>query len=91
MARELAELITTVAYEEGVPTPLLWAIRQAEGGGQGREFGVLSEETPGVEGQARTAAKSLKNSAQRYETETGRPAYVEGVPTKEWLSYFAQR
>lgn len=83
--------IGTVAMEEGVDPALLRAIRGAEGGGPGRQLGVLSVAAPTLEDQARVAARSLAESARRYEERTGKPAYVGGEPSQPWLRDFASR
>lgn len=59
-------VIFRVAAEVGVPATLLAALRLAENGGAGREFGVLSEDAATYEAQARIAAVSLRNNLLRF-------------------------
>jgi hypothetical protein len=58
--------IFEVAAEVGVPACFLAAIRIAENGGPGREFGVLSERADTYESQAKIAALSIRNNTFRY-------------------------
>ena len=58
--------IFRVAAEVGVPACFLAAIRLAENGRPGREFGVLSENADTYESQARIAALSIRNNTYRY-------------------------
>ena len=54
------------AAEVGVPATFLAAIRIAENGRPGREFGVLSESADTYDAQARIAALSIRNNQYRY-------------------------
>lgn len=49
----------------------LGAIRKAENGGPGREFGILSVPAPDLDSQARVAAQTVKNNLTRFENQTG--------------------
>ncbi len=60
------DVILRTAAEIGVPAAFLAAIRIAENGGPGREFGVLSEAADTYEAQARIAALSIRNNTYRY-------------------------
>lgn len=60
------EHILRIAAEIGVPAAFLAAIRIAENGRAGREFGVLSESADTYEAQARIAALSIRNNSYRY-------------------------
>ena len=62
---EQAAIVRTAA-EVGVPAVFLAAIRIAENGRAGREFGVLSEAADTYEAQARIAALSIRNNTYRY-------------------------
>lgn len=59
-------VILQMAAEIGVPATFLAAIRIAENGRAGREFGVLSEAADTYEAQCRIAALSIRNNAYRY-------------------------
>ena len=58
--------ILRIAAEIGVPATFLAAIRIAENGRPGREFGVLSESADTYDAQARVAALSIRNTTYRY-------------------------
>ncbi len=58
--------ILRIAAEIGVPATFLAAIRIAENGRPGREFGVLSESADTYEAQCRIAALSIRNNQYRY-------------------------
>ena len=60
------QAILQTAAEVGVPATFLAAIRIAENGRAGREFGVLSELAETYEAQARIAALSIRNNVYRY-------------------------
>ena len=60
------QAILAMAAEIGVPAAFLAAIRIAENGGPGREFGVLSESAGTYEAQCRIAALSIRNNQYRY-------------------------
>ena len=62
---EQAQILLTAA-EIGVPATFLAAIRIAENGRAGREFGVLSEAADTYEAQARIAALSIRNNQWRH-------------------------
>lgn len=62
------DVIRRIAAEIGVQPQFLAAIRVAEGGGPGREFGVLSQEAPTYEEQCRVCARSIRNNLFRYVT-----------------------
>ena len=59
-------IIFRIAAEIGVPVTFLAAIRLAENGRAGREFGVLSEEAVTYEAQCRIAALSVRNNTYRF-------------------------
>ena len=59
-------VIFRMAVEVGVPATFLAAIRLAENGGPGREFGVLSESADTYEAQCRIAALSIRNNTYRF-------------------------
>ncbi len=58
--------ILQTAAEIGVPAAFLAAIRIAENGRAGREFGVLSEAADTYEVQCRIAALSIRNNSYRF-------------------------
>ncbi len=64
-------VILEQACEVGVPACLLAAIRLAENGRAGREFGVLSEGAETYEKQARICALSIRNNQFRYVAQIG--------------------
>lgn len=73
-AGKLPEHEQAIIFEQaasvGVPATFLAAIRLAENGRAGREFGVLSEGAETYEKQARIAALSIRNNQYRYVLKT---------------------
>jgi len=63
---EQEAVILYEAARQGVQATFLAAIRIAENGGVGREFGILSVPAPTYEEQADVAARSVRNSLLRY-------------------------
>jgi hypothetical protein len=64
-------LIRDAASRAAVDPRFLGALRRAENGGPGREFGVLSVSAPTYENQVRLAAASIRRNVERFEA-TGR-------------------
>ena len=64
------DVIFHVSAQIGVPALMLAAIRLAENGGPGREFGVLSEAADTYTAQARSCALSIRNNQYRYVLKT---------------------
>ena len=60
------QAILQMAAEVGVPATFLAAIRIAENGRAGREFGVLSEAADTYDAQCRIAALSIRNNQWRH-------------------------
>lgn len=63
----------SVLYD--VDARLMGAIRKAENGGPGREFGVVSIFAPDLDSQARAAAQTIANNVTRFQNQTGLVAY----------------
>jgi hypothetical protein len=66
-----AEQEAIICYEaarQGVQATFLAAIRIAEGGRPGREFGVLSADAPDYGTQAEICARSIRNNLFRFMT-----------------------
>lgn len=85
-------IIVDTAARFGVDPAALAALRLAENGGPGREFGVLSEPAPTFQDQATIAARSLHNSEGRYREATGlEPRDDAGRYTDAFLRFFSQR
>lgn len=86
------ETIEQIAEQEGIDARFLAAVRVAENGGPGREFGVLSVPAPTYEDQARVAAVSIRNNITRYENATGFGAAADdGRLTREFIDFMAAR
>ena len=86
-------LIAKAAMKHGVPAAALCALRIAENGGPGREFGVLSTPAPTYEDQVDIAARSFKNAEGRFHG-SGRPRIArtaDGRYTEEFLRFFSHR
>lgn len=97
------QLIVQVARAKGVDPRALAAIRLAENGGPGREFGVLSVLATAVykarvaqvgtfQAQAEVAADTLRANEARYRAATGlAPRDATGSYTREFWSFFGGR
>jgi hypothetical protein len=86
------EIIAREASRAGVDPALLAALRRAENGGPGREFGVLSVPAPSLDDQARVAANSIRNAAARFERQGGLAVDpATGRYTDEFLRFFSAR
>ena len=85
------DMILRIARETGVDARLLAAVRLAENGGPGREFGVLSPSTPTYEEQGRVAAETIRNVIERYQLSIGHnPVGADGRLTIDFLRYFSR-
>jgi hypothetical protein len=84
--------IKDVAARAAIDPVLLHALRRAENGGPGREFGVLSVPAPTYHDQARIAAESIRRSVERFEA-GGRRAFdpLSGRYTREFIEFFSRR
>lgn len=94
---EPAEILRA-AEKYGVPAAALAALRVAENGGPGREFGVLSVPAPTYRQQAEVAANSLRNAEARFEAAylqssegRGRARDFAGRYTDAFLRFFSGR
>jgi hypothetical protein len=87
-----AALIAREADRTGVNPSLLVALRRAENGGPGREFGVRSVPATGLEAQARVAANTIRNNIERFEREGGRAVDpASGRYTDDFLRFLSSR
>ena len=85
-------VILRTAAEVGVPATFLAAIRIAENGRAGREFGVLSEAADTYEAQARVAALSIRNNQYRYVLRFKEwPTDAQGGLSEAFTKFMAQR
>lgn len=82
-------IIFRVAATIGVPATFLAAIRIAEAGGPGREFGVLSDTCPTYEDQAREAAVSILHNIYRFTLATGQWPGTDSLSNEfvAWMAY----
>jgi hypothetical protein len=97
------QTILAVAEAQRVDPIALAAIRLAENGGAGREFGVLSVQgqpwyearvlaVGSFQAQAEVAATSLQNAETRYRAQTGRdPVSASGRYTIDFWRFFGAR
>ena len=84
------DMILRIAREAGVDARLLAAVRLAENGGPGREFGVLSPPAPTYEEQGRAAAATIRNVIDRYQLNIGHdPVSADRRLTVDFLRYFS--
>jgi hypothetical protein len=84
-------LIARAAQKHNVPAAVLCALRIAENGGPGREFGVLSIPATTYEAQVDIAAKSFSNSEKRYRALGKDPFGEDGRYTEDFLRHFSAR
>jgi len=86
------ERIKQAAARAAVDPRFLQALRRAENGRPGREFGVLSVSAPTYEDQARWAAASIRRNVERFEA-GGRTAVdpTTGQYTDEFIRFFSNR
>jgi len=75
-----------------VPATFLAAIRIAENGRAGREFGVLSEAADTYEAQCRIAALSIRNNTYRYVARFKEwPVDAQGGLSEAFTKFMGQR
>ncbi len=87
-----AAVIAQEADRTSVDPALLVALRRAENGAPGREFGVLSAAADGLEAQARVAATTVRNNVARFERGGG--IAVDPATrryTEDFLRFFSAR
>lgn len=82
-------IISQVAAEFGIDADFLAALRRAENGGPGREFGVLSVPAPTYMDQVTIAARTIRNTVTRYEEAFGIPATEGGRYTEDFIRKFS--
>ena len=86
------QAILNMAAHIGVPATFLAAIRIAENGRAGREFGVLSEAADTYEAQCRIAALSVRNNQYRFVERFQRwPVDAKGGLSEEFTKFMASR
>ena len=86
------QAIIQMAAEVGVPAAFLAAIRIAENGRAGREFGVLSESADTYEAQCRIAALSIRNNTYRYVARFKEwPTDAQGGLSEAFTKFMASR
>jgi hypothetical protein len=85
-------LIRDAASRAAVDPRFLGALRRAENGGPGREFGVRSVSAPTYEDQVRLAAASIRRNVERFEA-SGRVAVdpATGRYSEEFIRFFSNR
>jgi hypothetical protein len=84
--------ILDVAESFGIDPRFLAALRQAEGGGPGREFGVLSVSAPTYDEQIDVAARTIRNNLARYEDAMRQsPIGDDGRYTTDFIRWFSAR
>lgn len=87
-----ADVIAREAGRTGTDPALLAAIRKAENGRPGREFGVLSVAAPTLDAQARVAANTVRNTLLRYAQQGGQAVDpASGRYTEGFLRYLSAR
>jgi hypothetical protein len=86
-------IIQRIAAEVGVQPQFLAAIRIAENGGPGREFGVMSTEATTYELQCLICARSIRNNLFRFVVRKGGifPYGADDHYTDEFIAFMAER
>lgn len=82
-------IIVDTAKKFGIDARLLAALRKAENGGPGREFGVLSVSAPTYQEQATVAARTISNNLSRYRATGLDPIDSSGRVTRAFINYFS--
>jgi hypothetical protein len=84
--------IVDIASAHGVDPRMLAAIRHAEQGGPGKEFGVLSAPASTYQDQATIAANTIRHTMSRFLLGTAHPLVdpLTGSLTPEFLFYFSR-
>lgn len=87
-----AAIIQQMAERSAIDSRFLEAIRRAENGGRGREFGVVSVPAPTYRDQARVAADTVRRNVERFE-QTGLHAVdpASGRYSDEFIRFFSSR
>jgi hypothetical protein len=87
-----AGVILREALRTGVDPSLLVALRRAENGRSGKEFGVVSVAADGLDAQARVAANTVRNTLARFERDGGTAVdRTTGRYTEDFLRFFSSR
>jgi hypothetical protein len=84
-------IIFNTAEARGVDARLLGAIRKAEMGGAGKEFGVLYSGADTYQQQATIAANTIRSKQSDYEATRGYSAVVENRYTDEFIAYLGSK
>lgn len=85
-------VILREAQRTGVDPSLLVALRRAENGRSGKEFGVVSVAADGLDAQARVAANTVRNTLARFERDGGTAVdRTTGRYTEDFLRFFSSR
>jgi hypothetical protein len=88
---EERRIIDRTAEGAGIDPAFLQALRRAENGGPGREFGVLSVPAPTYQEQARVAAESIRRNVERFAERGGQAVDPTGRYTPDFIAFFSSR
>jgi len=87
-----AERIKAAAARAAIDPRFLQALRRAENGRPGREFGVLSVSAPTYADQARWAAASIRRNIERFEAGGGTAVDpATGRYSEDFIRFFSNR
>jgi len=87
-----SDVVISTAESFGIDPRFLAALREAENGGPGREYGVLSVPAPTYDDQVTIAARTIRNNLDRYRTATGDdPVGWDGRYTEHFILWFSAR
>ena len=89
---EERRIIERTAERAAIDPAFLQALRRAENGGPGREFGVLSVPAPTYHEQARVAAESIRRNVERFAERGGQAVDpATGRYTPDFIAFFSSR
>ena len=89
---EERRILERTAKRAGIDPAFLQALRRAENGGPGREFGVLSVPAPTYHEQARVAAESIRRNVERFAERGGQAVDpATGRYTPDFIAFFSSR
>lgn len=89
---EMLRLFVAEARGDLAVFVLLWALRQTENGGPGKEMGILVPEANTLEEQIAWAGGTIRKNVVRYEKQFEKSARdSDGMFTDDFLKFFSNR
>jgi hypothetical protein len=85
-----AQKVVDVAVANGIDPRFLAALRTAENGGPGQEFGITLSGIDTYDEEVRVAANTIRNNLQRYQVYSGlSPLSPDGRYTEAFIRWFS--